>query len=339
MSSWDFRSFLSDPSPSCSVPQTFHQPNAEENVLVERLIAYFGKDGYDVPGSENGGLTDWEMMFLVRPTCVPYDEADQELQSREGIIRFLIATKWDDQLTIKRLEKCLAWRRKESIDDLQLIADKVEAEYAKTGGQLLLGYTKQSQPVIVMQVNKRDTPPSYTGLLQLFFLMERSMDLMPPGVTKTSFIVDFTGKRKYSTPISLAKEWVTVLQDCYPERLAVGAIVNIPWVINIFLQAVYVFLDPVTKSKIVLNPSLKPSPAGSGEGNAWPPSSLAEVIPPDQLLTQYGGEKELQWTDEMHKGYWSALVGVCAERRERYREKWRTMGGGVGRSEFEFKLV
>lgn len=109
--------------------------------------------------------------------------------------------------------------------------------------------------------------------------------------------------------------------------------------INIFLQAVYVFLDPVTKSKIVLNPSLKPSPAGSGEGTAWPPSSLAEVIPPDQLLTQYGGEKELQWSDEMHKGYWSALVGVCAERRERYREKWRTMGGGVGRSEFEFKLV
>lgn len=49
-----------------------------------------------------------------------------------------------------------------------------------------------------MQVNKRDTPPSYTGLLQLvrplapiessltsgqFFLLERSMDLMPPGVT------------------------------------------------------------------------------------------------------------------------------------------------------------
>lgn len=38
------------------------------------------------------------------------------------------ATKWDEPATIKRLEKCLAWRRKEQIDDLHLIADKVEAE-------------------------------------------------------------------------------------------------------------------------------------------------------------------------------------------------------------------
>jgi hypothetical protein len=87
----------------------------------------------------------------------------------------------------------------------------------------------------------------------------------------------------------------------------------------------------------VLNPSLKPSSA-SAEG-AWPPSSLAEVIPPNQLLTQYGGAKDLEWSDEVHRGYWSALVGVCQERRERYREKWRAMGGGVGRSEFEFKAV
>lgn len=103
-----------------------------------------------------------------------------------------------------------------------------------------------------------------------------------------------------------------------------------------FLQAVYVFLDPVTKSKIVLNPSLKPS---SSPAETWPPASLAEVIPPDQLLKQYGGEKELEWTEETHREYWSALVGVCSERRGKFREKWRAMGGGVGRSEFEFKVL
>lgn len=103
-----------------------------------------------------------------------------------------------------------------------------------------------------------------------------------------------------------------------------------------FLQAVYVFLDPVTKSKIVLNPGLKPS---SSPAETWPPASLAEVIPPDQLLKQYGGERELEWTEETHREYWSALVGVCSERRRKFREKWRAMGGGVGRSEFEFKMV
>lgn len=62
---WDFLSFLGTPSPSCTIPQTFHEPSPEEELKVERLIAYFGNEEYDVPGAEKGGLSDWEMMFLV----------------------------------------------------------------------------------------------------------------------------------------------------------------------------------------------------------------------------------------------------------------------------------
>lgn len=75
----------------------------------------------------------------------------------------------------------------------------------------------------------------------------------------------------------------------------------------------------------------------SSATKSWPPQSLAEVIPADQLLTQYGGERDLTWTEETHKAYWGALMDVCRERRERYRGKWREMGGGVGKSEFVFK--
>ena len=39
----------------------------------------------------------------------------------------------------------------------------------------------------------------------------------------------------------------------------------------------------------------------------------------------------------MHEQYWRALVDVSLERRERARTRWQAMGGGVGRSEFEFK--
>lgn len=35
---------------------------------------------------------------------------------------------------------------------------------------------------------------------------------------KTAFLIDFGGKRKHSTPIKLAKEWVNVLQSCYPGK-------------------------------------------------------------------------------------------------------------------------
>jgi hypothetical protein len=62
---WDFPTFLSTPSPSCTIPDNFHNPSEEEEVKLANLVAYFGRDGYDVPGSEKDGLTDWEMMFLV----------------------------------------------------------------------------------------------------------------------------------------------------------------------------------------------------------------------------------------------------------------------------------
>jgi hypothetical protein len=49
-------------------------------------------------------------------------------QSREGLLRFLRADKYDLQLCIDRIEKCLIWRRKEGMDDLEGLAKRVEGE-------------------------------------------------------------------------------------------------------------------------------------------------------------------------------------------------------------------
>lgn len=56
--------------------------------MLERVITYFGKEGYDVPGSESSergkksGLTDWEMMFLVRSLTISNSKLI-EVPSRE----------------------------------------------------------------------------------------------------------------------------------------------------------------------------------------------------------------------------------------------------------------
>lgn len=60
-----------------------------------------------------------------------------------------------------------------------------------------------------------------------FYLFERAIDLMPRNVEKTAFLIDMGGKRKHSTPIGLAKDWVSVLQSCYPgalQRLLTGLV-------------------------------------------------------------------------------------------------------------------
>jgi hypothetical protein len=47
---------------------------------------------------------------------------------------------------------------------------------------------------------------------------------------KTAFLIDLGGKRKHSTPIGLAKEWVSVLQSCYPgEFVCPGQSEIMPW--------------------------------------------------------------------------------------------------------------
>jgi hypothetical protein len=53
-------------------------------------------------------------------------------QSREGLLRFLRADKYDLQLCIDRIEKCLVWRRKEGMDDLEGLAKRVEGEVSSS---------------------------------------------------------------------------------------------------------------------------------------------------------------------------------------------------------------
>jgi hypothetical protein len=107
-------------------------------------------------------------------------------------------------------------------------------------------------------------------------------------------------------------------------------IINIPWIINMFLNAVYVFMDPVTKHKISLNPSIE--------------EIRSKIIPSDQLMVEYGGEMDglskESWADEsvgLHERYWSELLTQCKARREVFLAKWREMGGKVGLSETSWK--
>lgn len=108
-------------------------------------------------------------------------------------------------------------------------------------------------------------------------------------------------------------------------------ICNIPWLLNAFISAAYVFMDPVTKDKIRLNPPVK-------SDDPKVPAATS-VIPADEMLSEYGGNIKIDFDEEIHKRYWSTLVRKCLERREHNRENWLKMGGGVGKSEIEWKKM
>ena len=54
------------------------------------------------------------------------------------------------------------------------------------------------------------------------------------------------------------------------------------------------------------------------------------------IPTEYKRSRIPQFTYD-HDDYWPTLLEVCLKRREAYRQAWRQLGGGVGRSEWDFK--
>ncbi len=105
--------------------------------------------------------------------------------------------------------------------------------------------------------------------------------------------------------------------------------VNIPWMISFFLNAAVLFMDPVTKAKLSLNPTIE--------------TISSSIIPKDQLLSTYGGDLEgfelEDWAkdESLHDRYWSELLKQTKQRRESYRTTWREMGGTVGLEETKWK--
>lgn len=101
--------------------------------------------------------------------------------------------------------------------------------------------------------------------------------------------------------------------------------INLPFLIRGFFKIISPLLDPVTRSKLNL-----PSTA-----------DLRAFAPEEQIETSFGGSVDFGlYDDTTHAEYWMGSEGICAlaeGRRKRAMDKWRALGGGVGKREWDFK--
>lgn len=78
------------------------------------------------------------------------------------------------------------------------------------------------------------------------------------------------------------------------------------------------FLDPITRSKIVVNKQM-----------------IAEgYFTPDQLIEESGGERAFVWDCDR---YLNKLVEISREMKEKRLSKWRELGGKIGLREWDYK--
>jgi hypothetical protein len=71
---------------------------------------------------------------------------------------------------------------------------------------------------------------SHEGQVQhLVYTLENAVLSLPEGQDKMVWLIDFTGwTLAHATPIKTARESMSVLQNHYPERLAIAFLFNAP---------------------------------------------------------------------------------------------------------------
>lgn len=273
----------------------------------------------------SGPLTDSERLWLTR----------------ECLLRYLRATRWVVDEASRRLLATLAWRREYGLEGFT--AEYISPEQ-ETGKQMIVGFDRQGRPCQYLNPNRQNTDASPRQIHHLFYMVERVVEVMPPGVETLSLLINFKPSKQRqntSVPVATAREVLSVLQNHYPERLGKALIINgkpyplffftffdilfvdgtwkhinvssVPWVVWGFFKIITPFIDPVTRDKLKFNEDMK------------------QYVDPSQLWSaDWGGDMDFEYD---HAAYWPALDELCRRRRAERVRRWEAGGKLVGESE------
>ncbi|KAJ5098620.1 hypothetical protein N7532_005621 [Penicillium argentinense] len=243
-------------------------------------------------------------------STAPVTDDERMWLTRECLLRYLRATKWNVAEAETRLKATLTWRREYGME--KLTADYISVEN-ETGKQVILGYDIHGRPCLYLLPSNQNTEKSERQIQHLVFMLERVIDLMGPDQETLALLVNFNEtKSGQNASIGQARETLSILQNHYPERLGRALVINVPFLIWGFFKVITPFIDPLTREKLKFNEDLR------------------KHVPPTHLMKSVGGEVEFKYD---HSTYWPALNQLAEQRRETYRARWIQGGKQIG--EFE----
>ncbi|KAI0024408.1 cral trio domain-containing protein [Xylariomycetidae sp. FL0641] len=255
----------------------------------------------------------WKEVPSTTGKAGPLTDSEKMWLTRECLLRYLRATKWQQKEAEKRVLETLTWRREYGVEELT--ADHVGPEN-ETGKQIIFGYDKQGRPCHYLNPGRQNTDVSPRQTQHLVFMLERCIELMPAHQETLALLINFQSSKKRSNTapgITQGREVLHILQTHYPERLGRALIINVPWVVWGFFKLITPFIDPLTKEKLKFNEDMK------------------QFVPKEQLWTEFsGGEQQFEYD---HSVYWPALMKLCGERRAEWTRRWEAGGKQIGETE------
>lgn len=201
---------IEHPLESVSIPNR-PELTAEQNSKYESVLETV-KSWKEIPSTKGkaGPITENEILWLTR----------------ECLLRYLRATKWNTADAEKRLLATLTWRREYGVEELT--GDHISPE-SETGKQFIVGWDISGRPCHYLNPGRQNTEPSPRQVQHLVFMLERVIDIMVPGQETLALLINFkTSKTRSNTApgLSQGREVLNILQTHYPERLGRALIIN-----------------------------------------------------------------------------------------------------------------
>ena len=195
---------LARSAPNCK-PAPRAELTAEQQIKYNKLLSAVSS-WTDIPDTSARNA----------PTS-PIIDRERLWLTRECLLRYLRATKWNTPAAVKRLLETTIWRREYGV--YGLTADYIAPENG-TGKQVIFGFDNEGRPCLYLNPNKQNTKQSERQVQHLVFMLERVIDLMAPGQETLALLINFKDSSASSNPsVGTGKQVLNILQNHYPERL------------------------------------------------------------------------------------------------------------------------
>ncbi|RWR72369.1 random slug protein 5-like protein [Cinnamomum micranthum f. kanehirae] len=163
--------------------------------------------------------------------------------------RYLEARNWNLDKSKKMLEDTLKWRATFKPEEIRWHEVANEGETGKVYRANF--HDRHGRTVLILRPGKQNTTSHDNQLRHLVYLIENAILNLPEGQEQMMWLIDFTGwSLTNSVPVKTARETVNILQNHYPERLAMAFLYNPPRIFETFWKIVKYFLDTKTFQKV-----------------------------------------------------------------------------------------
>lgn len=197
------------------------------------------------------------------------------------IRRFLRARDLDVEKASAMFLKYLKWRR-EFVPNGFISPSEIPNDLAHDK-LFMQGHDKAGRPIVLVFAARHKPASTTVEEFKRFvtFTLDKICARMPSGHEKFTAIADLEGWGYSNSDIRGYLAALSILQDCYPERLGKLFIINVPYIFMTAWKMVYPFIDKNTKKKIVFVEDKKLQ------------ATLLEDIDESQLPNSVGGPLKL----------------------------------------------